>query len=309
MEQSPSNVDGWIFDIQRYSVHDGPGIRTTVFLSGCPLRCMWCQNPESYEMKPQISYRIESCRQCGACVSACPAQAVTLADNGVRTDTARCTACGTCVKACPAGARSIIGRRVSDADVFEEVRSDKIFYEGSGGGVTLSGGEVLMQKKFAKSVLRRCREDGIHTAIETSGYADWDVFRDLLSEVDLLMIDLKHIDSEAHARGTGIGNEVILRNLKSVRRELPVSITIRVPVIPRFNDSPENMARTAAFVADELGIDIPVCLLPYHRMGIGKRVQLERKLPDFETETPSGETMELIKRTFESKGLSTKIGG
>ena len=305
---SGSDISGFIFDIQHYSIHDGPGIRTTVFLSGCPLRCLWCQNPESHAMAPQLLFRSEKCTGCGLCISVCPEKAVALAEDGIRTDRYRCSGCGACVSVCTAGARSISGREVSALEVFEDVASDKVFYEGSGGGVTLSGGETLLQPEFSRALLRLCRENGISTAVETCGAAPWDRVKELLSETDLVLYDLKHMNPQEHTSGTGVSNKIILDNLRKIHGELGLSVQIRIPVIPGYNDSEENLRSTAVFVAEQLDRNTPVCLLPYHRMGTGKWVQLEKTEPAFTAETPGEEQMRSYQKIFEYYGLTATVG-
>lgn len=303
------SVKGMIFNIQRYSIHDGPGIRTTVFLKGCPLRCIWCQNPESHLNKPQIFYNSDTCTGCGKCVSVCPKKAVDTQGGKVKTDRAICDGCGTCVDVCPTESRILMGKGVTAEYVFREVKKDKIFYENSGGGVTLSGGEPLMQPKFAASILSLCKEDGIHTAIDTSGYATWEVIKEVFEYVDLVLFDFKEIDSRRHESITGVPNALILENAKRICREFRIPFFARIPVIPTCNDSIENMEAIAKFISNELGRQVRVFLLPYHRLGEVKYLRLEVTGRTFSTDTPSEEHMEQIKRIFESYGLDTQVGG
>lgn len=299
---------GYVFDIQRYAIHDGPGIRTIAFLKGCPLSCLWCQNPESNLLKPQLLFRAESCVACGACVEACPKGAVRLEGGLARTDRSVCDACGDCVAACPEEARSVAGRLMGAEEVCAELAKDSMFYEGSGGGATLSGGEVLAQPEFAREILRLCRERGIHTAIETSGFAPWETMRSVAEYADLVLYDVKHMDSAAHKAGTGVPNELALSNLVRLKREMGKALTVRVPVIPGYNDGEANLEATAEFTARELGPGAEACLLPYHRLGVGKRLQMEED-GGFSAEPPDSEFMQRALAIFVAKGLAARIGG
>lgn len=260
-------------------------------------------------MKPRLLYRVESCTACGRCVEVCPKGAIMIRDGIAHTDRSACIACGTCVASCAGKARSIAGKFMSPREVYDEVATDRMFYESSGGGVTLSGGEVLSQPGFASDVLRLCKDNGIHTVIETSGYANWSVVKHVVESADLVLYDIKHMDTIAHMDGTGVPNDRILSNVRAIRRELGKPVTIRIPLIPGFNDSEKNLRATAAFVAGELGTDTSVELLPYHRLGEGKRVQLEEDKAGFTAVPPDELVMEKAKDIFISNGLAAKIGG
>ncbi len=307
---SEKNTQGMVFDIQPCSIHDGPGIRTTVFLNGCYLRCKWCQNPESFSLKPVLSYSADKCTGCGMCLTVCPNNAITLQPDGkTKNNRELCDACGACVTVCPANARSIIGKSYTAQEILEIVEKDRVFYEGSGGGVTLSGGEILFQNDFAREVLKLCREAGLSTAVETTGHADWEKVRDVLQYADVVLYDLKHMDSDRHKEATGVGNRKILENIKLIKHELKKEIYIRIPVIPGFNDSSENLMETATFIREELGQDTKINLLPYHRLGLGKWELLEQPVVPFEAEPPTGEQMEYAKNIFSLQGLTAGIGG
>ncbi len=283
-----NKTGGIVFNIQHYSIHDGPGIRTTVFLKGCPLRCLWCQNPESQTSKPEIFLNMEKCTGCGQCVPACPEGAIRINNEKSVTDRKKCIGCGACAEVCQTEARTLMGYSITAGEVFEIVNKDAIFYESSDGGVTVSGGDPVFQPDFCAAVLKLCKEAGIHTAIETSGFGKWQLLKNILAHTDLVLFDLKHMDTVAHKALTGVPNEPILENVKKIYHELKLPIIIRIPVIPGYNDSIENIEKTGAFVSTELGRDIEVNLLPYHRLGIGKNMQLEKD-PQLEDVKPPDE--------------------
>jgi pyruvate formate lyase activating enzyme len=304
-----NSTKGIIFNIQRFSIHDGPGIRTTVFMNGCPLRCFWCQNPESQTLRPEIFFDAEKCKGCGKCVQACPEGAVEISEGRSKTNRGLCKGIGKCAEVCPNEARNLIGREAKLEEVFKEVAADAIFYQESEGGVTLSGGEPLTQPQFAMSLLKLCKEAGIHTVIETCGYGRWETVRQILNYVDLVLYDFKHMDPVEHEKGTGVSNELILENSKKIYHELFVPILARVPIIPGYNDSVMNIEATAKFIATELGSSIKVHLLPYHRLGETKYERLERPSQSISIEPPSEEHMSELPRIVESFGLTAMIGG
>jgi pyruvate formate lyase activating enzyme len=303
------DVKGTIFNIQRYSIHDGPGIRTTVFFKGCPLQCLWCQNPESQTFQQELFYNKERCTGCGRCLTACPEKAIEIFEGRSRTHRTLCKACGACAEVCPEEARVLMGKRVSAEEVFEEVKKDAIFYERSGGGVTLSGGEPLAQPEFSIRILSQCKSSGIHTAIETCGHAPWETVERVLKVVDLVLFDLKHMDPMEHRKITGVSNALVLENLKRIYHESHVALAIRIPVIPGFNDTPENMEATVSFILKDLDASVPVHLLPYHRLGDSKREQMECTEPSLGIVPPSDEQVEKLKGFFESQGLNAVTGG
>lgn len=259
---------GIIFNIQKFSLHDGPGVRTTVFFKGCPLRCKWCANPESQLMKLQILYHSKDCVHCGMCAASCPEEAVSMDDVGkIHFDFARCRGCLTCVNVCPGRALSCEGEVNTVEEVVEVCMQDADFYEESGGGVTLSGGEALMQPEFAGAVLRELKARGVHTAMETTGFAPAEVFDAVTADAELLLFDIKHWDAEKHREGTGVDNGLILANM---RRAIAAGKEVlpRLPVIPGFNDSLED---AAGFVRrlQEVGAE-RIQLLPFHQFGESK---------------------------------------
>lgn len=267
------NPTGIVFNIQRYSIHDGPGIRTTVFLKGCPLSCFWCQNPESQAPVPEILFDSEKCTRCGACIEACPAGATQVFEENILIDRRRCTHCGRCIEVCPAEARRMAGKRMSVSEVMDEVSRDARFYENSGGGITLSGGEPLAQPDFAFALLERSREADLHTALETCGYASWKTIARLLPLVDFVLFDIKHPEGGAHRRAVGKDNRRILENARRIAALKPM--LVRVPLIPGFNDSPAMVTAIARLVSRELN-GAALEMLPYNPMGEAKYRLLDR---------------------------------
>ena len=303
------DTHGVIFNVQHYSIHDGPGIRTTVFLKGCPLRCLWCQNPESQAVRPELFFNRDRCQGCGKCVEVCPEHAIEIADGKSHTNRNLCKASGECAQVCPNDARNIMGKFVTVGEVFKQVAADAIFYQRSGGGVTLSGGEPLTQPQFVISLLKLCREAAIHTTMDTCGYASWETVQRVLEYVDLVLYDFKHMDPSEHRKLTGVSNELILDNAKKIRHELSIPMLARVPIAPGFNDSVENIQATAKFIATELCDSVKVHLLPYHRLGEAKYERLEKSSQSISIEPPSDERMMELQNIFESFGLTTIVGG
>jgi pyruvate formate lyase activating enzyme len=292
-----------IFDIQRYSVHDGPGIRTVVFFKGCPLRCRWCQNPESLQRRPELGFALERCIGCHHCEEACPEGAILRGTR--RIDRARCTVCGECVDPCHAEALRIIGEEWGRDELMEEVLRDRPFYEDSGGGVTLSGGEPLLQIDFLEEFCSSCREEGLSVAVETSGAVPFDSFRRILPFVDLVLYDVKAIDPSLHKAWTGSTNEMILSNLEKLRRsDLPV--IPRVPIVPDHTALPANLDQIAAHLE---GSFQQVHLLPYHGWGEPKRDLVDSPQPTLQLDPPSEAEMEAIGKIFEERGILARVGG
>lgn len=275
---------GVIFNIQRYSIHDGPGIRTTVFLKGCPLKCFWCQNPESQVIKPEIFLDRKKCTLCGRCIVVCPTGATSLSKESLAIERSACTGCRKCVEVCPNEARRLVGRNVTVDEVIRHVLRDVRFYENSGGGVTLSGGEPTAQPHFALSILKKCKGAGLHTAFDTCGYVSWTMMKKLLDHTDLVLYDLKHMDPKKHYEATGKDNRLILRNVKRIAGHKP--LRIRVPIIPGFNDTPGEIRAIAHFVKKALN-SAPIDLLPYNRLGENKYELLERNYSPLQSQEDS----------------------
>jgi pyruvate formate lyase activating enzyme len=300
-------ITGTVFDIKKFSIHDGPGIRTTVFFKGCPLRCWWCHNPESQAPGPELMVRPTRCIQCGACLDVCPHGAISRNADAMSTDPEKCTACGACAEVCYAEARQIVGREMTVAQVVAEIERDVPFYDESGGGVTFSGGEPLLQPGFLLALLRACQEREIHTALDTCGFAPWETLDRVREHVDLFLYDLKLMDDDGHLKFTGVSNELILRNLQALSRR-GHDVVVRVPVIPGINDDDENVRRIGTFAAALPSLQ-RVDLLPYHHAGSEKYHRLHKvyELPD--ARPPSDGRMAEIGQVLRGFGLHVKIGG
>jgi pyruvate formate lyase activating enzyme len=291
---------GIVFNLQRYSLHDGPGIRTTVFLKGCPARCWWCHNPESQLASPELACSEKGCLSCAACRAACSAG---------RSGTASCLACGACADACPTGTLQLVGREMSVEEVMTGVQRDRFFFEDSGGGVTFSGGEPLGQPEFLKALLVQCKAREIHTAVDTAGLCPPETLLGLAPLVDLFLYDLKCIDSGRHLQGTGIANGQILENLRRLAT-VHDNIWIRIPVVPGFNDTQEEMAALADVVSRTPGVR-QAWLLPYHATWTGKPGRYG-KSPAAAAEqalSPTQEVLQGFARIFRGSGINISIGG
>lgn len=298
---------GLVFNIQKYSVNDGPGIRTTVFLKGCPLSCAWCHNPESIARQREIVVVENRCATCGECRKACPFAASLGGGAVLPTRNEPCTLCGECVEACPTGARQMVGRELSVAELLAEIRKDRMFYEESGGGVTFSGGEPLVQAHFVLAMLEACQAEGIRTAVDTCGFG---CTHDLLAfarAADLLLYDLKFIDEARHRQHCGATNKPILQNLRALAGT-PVPVWIRVPIIPGLNDDTANLTAIAELVRTVPNVR-QVNLLPFHNSGLPKHGRLGHEYRLHDVATPSAERMAELVRLFVSLGLNARAGG
>lgn len=295
-----------IFDIQRFSVHDGPGIRTLIFLKGCPLRCPWCCNPESQNAHGEVGHIDSLCKQCGDCLTVCEPDAIAIAEKGIKIDRQKCTSCGKCVPVCTQNALRLFGKERTLDEVFGEVAKDYMYYSKSGGGITVGGGEVLSNARLAAAILKRAQEMGIHTAIETSGYGTESALNMVLEHLDLVLFDLKIMDSVAHLKHLGVSNEPIHRNARAIVKS-GVPMIVRVPLVPGLTDTEENVLAIARFVK-ELDPKLTTQLLTYHRLGVGKYEMLDRKYEmGDEIETASQGHLDEIVRCFESCGLVCEV--
>jgi pyruvate formate lyase activating enzyme len=298
---------GTLFNIQRFSLHDGPGIRTTVFLKGCPLRCAWCHNPESQAAVPELIFREGRCIACGACVENCPDAASAITGGRVTLDRSRCRACGVCAGVCYAEAREIVGRDWTVGEVMAEIVRDLAFFDQSGGGVTFSGGEPLYQPAFLGALLEACRAQEIHTAVDTSGLAPWETLEAIRPNVDLFLYDLKLMDDAKHRLYTGASNRQILSNLQALA-ERGAPVHVRVPIIPGVNDDPENIRLTGEFLASLPNLR-GLTVLAYHQIGIEKYNSLGMSYSMESTRVPGDEMMAQIAHTLRGYGLPAAIGG
>jgi pyruvate formate lyase activating enzyme len=294
---------GRVFDIQRFSIHDGPGIRTTVFLKGCPLRCRWCHNPESMHPEALLSFAVDKCVSCGSCVEACPNQAHVFDEQQVHVFLReQCDLLGECAAVCPSGALELIGQDISCAEVLEPVLRDRLFYELSGGGITLSGGEPLLQIDFAAALLAGAKAAGLHTAVETAGHATFARLARVAPHTDLFLYDLKETDDARHREYTGVPVKGIQDNLRALH-DLGASILVRLPTVPGLNDRPEHFRAIADLVRPLTGL-LGVEVMPYHSLGIGKRHRLGLESDrDIDPEPPSTATVADWVETLRSLGV------
>lgn len=304
-ERQVNMKPGVIFNIQRFSVQDGSGIRTTVFVKGCPLQCPWCSNPESQNTFAEVAHIDDLCNNCGRCVDVCERQAISLAEvKGVKIDRQRCDNCGKCVKACTQNALKLFGREIPVEDVISEIERDALYYRNSGGGVTISGGEPLSQPGFVSAIFKRCRELGIQTTLDTSGYGTKAALDMVLEYTDAVLFDLKIMNPRSHKSIIKVPNQTILRNMKRVV-EKDIPLIVRIPLIPAITATEDNIAAIARFVKD-IDPGLPVNILPYHRFGVNKYKMLDR---EYGLNEPSlqDEQLRSILKHFLSHGLACEI--
>jgi pyruvate formate lyase activating enzyme len=291
-----------VIEIQRWSVSDGPGTRTVVFLKGCPLHCPWCANPESQDRQPQIGIFPSRCVECLACTRECPEEVAIPAKKGAFSGD-RCAQCGKCIEVCHSGARAWLGEEMSATQLIQIIKKDMVFYRKSSGGVTFSGGEPLSQPEFLKTVIEGCQKLGIHVAIETCGFFNWESVEDTVRLADFVLFDIKHMDDKTHRAITGVANKRILENAKKIVR-LDRPMVIRIPVIPSINDSKANIRATAKFVRDELPSALGIELLPYHKLGLSKYAALGLDYKLHHIQPPGDTHMEILRDLVTAEGVS-----
>ena len=308
MRDDIAEARGVVFNIQRFSIHDGPGIRTTVFLKGCPLHCGWCSNSESLSPYPEIITRDVKCIRCGKCVEACSQQAIAVLENTRTIQWEKCNYCMECAEVCPSGAIEAMGKTMTVAEVMDTVGRDASFYRRSGGGMTLSGGEPLVQWQFAMGLLQEAKRRGLHTALDTTGHTDWEVLDEILNFTDLVLYDVKHPNSKRHREATGVPNERILDNLRRTVARRGPKVWVRHPVIPRFNDSEEDLEELCKLILTLEPSVEKISLLPYHRFGELKYAAMGREYPWKEIPTISDEQIEEFKKLGESYGIDVDVG-
>jgi pyruvate formate lyase activating enzyme len=298
-----------VTNIQGYSIHDGPGIRTVVFLKGCGLECQWCSNPECISPHPEIGFFKSLCTGCGKCTEICPNGALVFEPAGIpRIERAVCSGCGTCSSVCSYKAIVLYGKAMSAEEIFEAVKRDKMFYDASGGGVTVSGGEALLQPQLVCELFEKCHRAGIHTCVETSGYTPESAINQVLPYTDYVLYDLKHMNSYKHYQYTGKSNTLILKNAKIVAQS-GVELLFRMPLIPGINDDIQNIKETADLLHD-LGENVlRIELMPYHRLGKGKYESLDKQYRLAEILSPSPAALESVKKTFRMNNITCLISG
>lgn len=300
--------DSLIFDIKRYAINDGPGIRVVIFFKGCNLHCAWCHNPESISSKVEKMYALAKCIKCGTCVAACPEKAITMASDGVVTNPDLCKLCGKCAEVCPSKAIEMSGKMMTVSEIMNIIEKERIFFDQSGGGVTFSGGEPLIHSKMLIELLDECQKRKIHTAVDTAGNVSTEVILEVANRTDLFLYDLKMMDSDMHKKWIHSGNEKILQNLKAIS-EIGAHIIIRIPLIGGVNDTSQNIELTAKFISELAGEKKEVNLLPYHNIAQNKYMKLG-KSDDFERLLePDSNVLASTISTFNEYGIKATVGG
>jgi len=297
-----------VFDIKRYAINDGPGIRVAIFFKGCNLHCAWCHNPEGISPRMEKMYTRSRCIGCGTCVSVCPERAITLTVHGIRTDAGRCKLCSRCADACPSKAVELSGIAMSVGQIMEIIEKERVFFEQSGGGVTFSGGEPLLQSGFLTDLLDACGRQGIHRAVDTAGNVNTGLLLEIAARTDIFLFDLKMMDPVLHEKWTGVGNDLILANLCTLAAS-GARIIIRIPLIGGVNDSEENIRKTAEFIAGLQCKPKEVNLLPYHAVAQNKYLKLGRPEAFELFQTPDDDTRARSIAIFSEYGITASTGG
>ena len=308
MQDDIAEARGVVFNIQRFSIHDGPGIRTTVFLKGCSLRCGWCSNPESVRLSPEIITRDIKCIRCGKCAEACSQQAITVVENTRIIQWEKCNYCMKCAEVCPSGAIERAGEYMTVAEVIDTVGRDVSYYRRTNGGMTLSGGEPLVQWQFALKLLQEAKRRGLHTALDTTGYTDWEILNEILNFTDLVLYDVKHPNSARHQAATGVPNERILDNLRKTVAKPGLKVWVRHPVIPQFSDSEDELEELCKLVLTLKPPVEKISLLPYHKFGESKYAAMGKVYPWKGIPTISDEQIGELKKLVESHGIKVDVG-
>lgn len=300
---------GWVTNLQDFVVHDGPGLRVLVFFKGCPLRCRWCQNPESLAPLPEIEFHTALCLGCLRCAEVCPIPGAIIEDKERRIDRSKCISCMVCVDACLGTALRRVGEWMSVEQVLQRIVRYKPFFDHSDrGGVTLSGGEPTFQPEFTLRLLNSCREIGIHTVMETCGYTNYETLKGITQNVDLLIYDIKHMDEASHIAGTGVSNRLIFKNLRRLCKEADTDIVVHIPLIPGFNDDDANIRKTVEFVSSLKKIK-HVDLLPFNELASGKYKAMGLDWEYAEARRQSPERLTELQKIVQSYGLDANIGG
>lgn len=296
---------GIVFNVEKYAIHDGPGIRTTVFFKGCPLRCWWCHNPEGQSQRFELVYRQGRCNGCSECISKCSTGAISYLPERLAINRKHCTICGACAGKCSTEALSLVGEKMNVEQVMTIIEKDMPFYGESEGGVTFSGGEPLQQPDFLEAVVNECAKRKIDTVLDTCGYAPAKIVDRFLSKISLFLYDIKIFDSAKHQKYTGVSSELILENARRIASS-GARLSVSIPIVPQINDDEENIERTGKFLASLKKVEW-VSLLSYHKMGVDKYENLGKPYRLKDTKTPSHQRMQMIKEKLEAFGLDVRV--